>query len=513
MSAAGPRDTVAPSSASSVDELADGGETAGRDGSTPVAATGGEAATGSEAVADDAASAVVVDDDSYANKLLWTVLLAVVAFSASMTIVSASLTVIADDLDATAGTLSWSVTGLFLAMAVATPIMGKLGDTFGHRRIFLIGAAILTIGTALCGLAWSAGAFIAFRIMVGFGISFTMPNGMAMIMAAFSTERRPVAMGWFQMAMTGAPVIGLIAGGPMIEAWGWRTVFAILAPLAAAGWIVAWRVIRPTPRGEPVPIDWLGAGLLGTTVLAFLLALEAFKVDNTTLVAVLATVAAVSLVLFVLVERRVARPLLELRYFGRRNFTGPLIAQPLSQFAYMGGFLIIPLLLGEVYGLGVREIALVLVARPGVFSLASPIGGRLSLRFGQRAMIVGGSIVMVAAMGTFAASAMVSSVALVVAGNALSGLGMGISSPSFSTTIAGAVDPADLGVANGMGTTVMNIGMLTGIQAMFVMLGDGRAPEDFRAVFLFGGIVAAVGIIGGLMVHPKPRRHQVVTAG
>lgn len=441
-------------------------------------------------------------EDGYAKRLLFTVLLAVIAFSTSMTIVSASLTVIAEDLGSTAPTLSWSVTGLFLAMAVCTPIMGKLGDAYGHRQVFLTGAVILTVGTALCGLAPTASLFIAARVVVGFGISFTMPNGMALIMDAFPLERRSVAMGWFQMAMTGAPVIGLIAGGPMIEAWGWRTVFAILTPIALAGLLLAWRLIRPTERGERVPIDWAGAGLLGLAVLTFLIGLEELKSGPGFQFLCLMAAAAVSLTGFVVVERMVERPLLELRYFGRRNFTGPLIAQPLSQFAYMGGFLIIPLLLGDLFGLGVSEIALILVARPGVYSLASPVGGRLAVRFGQRAMILSGSILMVTSMLTFAASVIFTSVVLVIIGNALSGLAMGFASPSFSTTIAGAVDPKDLGVANGMGATVMNIGMLTGIQSMFVLLGDGRASADFQKVFIFGAFVAATGIIGGLIVAP-----------
>lgn len=448
------------------------------------------------------------DDDRYPGRLLATVLLAVVSFSASMTIVSASLSVIADDLGSTAATLSWSVTGMFLAMAVSTPIMGKLGDSWGHRRVFLTGAVILTVGTMLCGLAPTAGAFIGFRILVGFGISCTMPNGMALILDAFPVERRPVAMGWFQMAMTGAPVIGLVIGGPMIEAWGWRTVFALLSPIAATGLFAAWRVIRPAEQRSsdidtPVPIDWLGAALLATGVLSFLVGLEQLRSDDRTWFGPLMVSAAVALVAFVVVERRVEHPLLRLDYFGRRNFTGPLIAQPLAQFAYMGGFLIIPLLLGDVLELGVREIALILVARPGAYSLASPLGGRLATTFSQRTMILWGSVLMVSSMLTFAAAAVASSILLVIIGNLLSGLAMGVASPSYSTTIAEAVDPVDLGVANGMGATVMNIGMLTGIQAMFVALGDGRAPTDFRNVFLIGAAVALVSIAGGLLVRPS----------
>jgi MFS family permease len=100
------------------------------------------------------------------------------------------------------------------------------------------------------------------------------------------------------------------------------------------------------------------------------------------------------------------------------------------------------------------------------------------------------------------------SLPLVILGLVLSGLAMGLASPSYSTLIAGAVDPADMGVANGMGATMMNIGMLTGIQAMFTVLGDGREPDDFARVFAFGGVVAALGLIGGLLITKQPPREQ-----
>ncbi|MCP4087763.1 MAG: MFS transporter, partial [Actinomycetia bacterium] len=117
-------------------------------------------------------------DPVYARRLLITVLLAVISFSSSMTIVSASLPAIADDLNSTESTLAWSVTGLFLVMAVATPVLGRLGDIRGHRQIFLIGAGVLTIATAACGLAPNTGALIGARMFVGLGIAATMPTGM-----------------------------------------------------------------------------------------------------------------------------------------------------------------------------------------------------------------------------------------------------------------------------------------------------------------------------------------------
>ena len=214
------------------------------------------------------------DDDGYPRRLLITVIAGLIVFSSSMTIVSASLPTMADDLDSTESFLSWAVTGLFLVMAVGTPILGRLGDIHGHRKVFLAGSIVLCIGTVLCGLAPTAAAFVGARMIVGLGIAATMPNAMALIMAAYPPERRSEAMGWFQMAMTGAPVLGLVVGGPLIDLFGWRVVFAILAPISFIGFAAAWKVIRPSTPGERVPIDWWGAALLAIATLGFLLFLE-----------------------------------------------------------------------------------------------------------------------------------------------------------------------------------------------------------------------------------------------
>jgi MFS family permease len=95
----------------------------------------------------------------------------------------------ADDLDSTEATLSWAVTGLFLMMAIGTPILGRLGDVRGHRTVFLAGAMTLGFGTVLCGLAPTALAFIGARMVVGLGIAATMPNAMALISYSDSAAR------------------------------------------------------------------------------------------------------------------------------------------------------------------------------------------------------------------------------------------------------------------------------------------------------------------------------------
>jgi EmrB/QacA subfamily drug resistance transporter len=453
-----------------------------------------------------------IGDDRYPRRLLITVIAGLIVFSSSMTIVSASLPTMADDLDSDESFLSWAVTGLFLVMAVGTPILGRLGDIHGHRRVFLAGSMALIVGTVLCGLAPTAAAFVGARMIVGLGIAATMPNAMALIMAAYPPARRSEAMGWFQMAMTGAPVLGLVIGGPLIEAFGWRAVFAVLAPISFLGFAAAWKVIRPSARGEPIPVDWWGAAFLATATLGFLLFLERGSSAgfDDPLALTLIAISACSLAMFVVAEHRAPAPMLRLDYFRRPNFTGPLIAQPLSQFAYMGAFLIAPLLLDDLFGYSVGVIALVLLARPLVYSVSSPVGGYLATTWGERSMIIAGSVLMVLSMLTWVAAAHWISLPMILVGLVLSGLAMGLASPSYATVIASAVDDGDLGIANAMGTTLMNIGMLTGIQTMFVVLGDGRQPDDFALVFAFGAIVTAFGLIGGLMVTSSEREPAVV---
>ncbi|MEQ9164470.1 MAG: MFS transporter, partial [Ilumatobacter fluminis] len=217
----------------------------------------------------------------------------------------------------------------------------------------------------------------------------------------------------------------------------------------------------------------------------------------------LLAIGAVSLVAFVMIEQRVEFPLLRLDYFRRRNFTGPLINHPLSQFAYMGSFLISPIMLDEAFGYSVAAVALILLFRPAAFSITSPAGGKLASRVGERPMLIVGTALMVASMLTWVFAALWVDLWLVILGLVLSGLAMGLSSPSYQTAVANAVEPSDLGIANGMGSTLMNIGMLTGIQVMFTVLGDGREPADFARTFAVGALAAAIGVTGALVMDRR----------
>ena len=448
------------------------------------------------------------------RRLLISAICGAVAFTSAMTIVAAVLSDIAEDLHSTASTLSWAVTGLFLVMAVSTPIMGRIGDAYGRRPVFLLGTATLAVAMTLCIVVPSAPMFIALRALTGFGIACSMPNAIAMVINAHPPERRAQAIGWFQGVIAGAPVLALILGAWMTERFGWRSVFLFLAPIALVGFVLGVRNVHDVgERRTDLTVDWWGAATLGLATLVFLLGLERAKHssfgDGWSLTAFGA--AFLILLAFVRVEKRCDQPLLKLEYFSRRNFTGPLIAQPTAQFAYMGGMVLTPLMLRHVFSMSTTAGSWLLLLRPAFYGICAPLGGRLERKLGVRFLIATGNVGVVVSMLAFATASATHTLGFVALGLILSGTAIGLAVPGYSTAIAGAVDPQDLGIANGMSSTIMNLGTLTGIQTMFVILGERRSSGAFSQVWITGAVVAGLGIVGSLIMRSGNSRRALVT--
>ena len=448
------------------------------------------------------------------KRLLISAICGAIAFTSAMTIVAAVLSDIATDLHSTASTLSWAVTGLFLVMAVSTPIMSRIGDAFGRRPVFLLGTATLAVAMSLCIVVPTAATFIALRALTGFGIACAMPNAIAMVINAHPPQRRAQAVGWFQGVIAGAPVFALILGAWMTEHFGWRSVFLFLAPVAIFGFLLGVRNVHDVgERRTGLTVDWWGAATLGLATLVFLLALERAKhssFGDPWCLALFVT-AALILIVFVYVEKHTTQPLLRLDYFKRRNFTGPLLAQPTAQFAYMGGMVLTPLMLRHEFLLSTSAGSWLLLLRPALYGICAPLGGRLERKFGVRFLVAAGSTGVVASMISFSIAASTHTLGFAVLGLLLSGAAIGLAVPGYSTAIATAVEPQDLGIANGMSSLLMNLGTLTGIQTMFVILGERRSSSAFTEVWIAGAVVAGVGIIGSLIMHSEKARRALST--
>jgi predicted MFS family arabinose efflux permease len=215
------------------------------------------------------------------------------------------------------------------------------------------------------------------------------------------------------------------------------------------------------------------------------------------------------LLTFVWWERRVPAPLIKLEYLRRRNVAAPIATQAFTNFAYMGGFIITPFFLSEVFGYGETRIGLLSIARPLAFSIAAPLGGLVAVRVGERKAGVTGAVAVVLSMFMLARLGGSTSDALVMGSLALSGLGLGVSSPSMAATIANAVDEDDLGIAGAAQQLLTQVGVVAGIQLMQTVQVSAEDTlglvDSYHRAYLLGAGVAALGVVTALFVRSSRR--------
>jgi MFS family permease len=303
---------------------------------------------------------------------------------------------------------------------------------------------------------------------------------MALINSIFPRDRRVQAMGWWSLVMAGGPVLGVVAGGPVVEAFGWRWIFAAQVPMTLAGFALAAAILPETARQPRVAFDWRGALTLGLGVTGLLLALNRAPVLGWSSPWVVGGLVAAPVLIaaFFAVERRAASPLIPIAYLGRRNFSFPILVQFCTNFAYMGSFILTPLLLQDVLDYSTTKTGLLSIARPLSFAVTGPIAGYLAVKIGERASAVGGAALVVAAMIVMSAMA---------------------------ASIANAVDEHDLGVAGAAQQMVAQVGVVAGIQIMQTVqqarADDVGVVASYGDGFLAGAVVAVLGVVAAAFVR------------
>lgn len=443
--------------------------------------------------------------------ITWVVLGGAFCVSFTITILSVSRPAIAKDLDADPSLLVWLISGPTIAMALSSTMWGKLGDLYGHRRSYLIGMAGATAFALASAGAWDGGSLIAFRVLGALLGAASGPASMAMINLVFPPERRSGALGYWSLVVAGGPVIGLVAGGPLVDAFGWRMIFLLQTPLLLAAFVLAWRVLPRTPPRVGVPIDVPGQATLALSLLALLLGIDRGRPLGWThpLVLGLFAVAVVSIVLFVVIERRSANPVVPLHYFSRRTFSLPIAIQFFTNFGYMGGFILAPKLLDEVRGLSAGQISLLLIPRPLIFAISGPLAGRVVPRVGVRAFAILGVACMSVSLGILAIVSHDPGTVFVVAAIAISGLGMGSAQPAIATSVANSVDAEDLGIAGATQQLASQVGSSIGMNLLdsiqVARVGPAGVAGSFGQAYAVGAAISAIGM--GLALGLRGRKH------
>ena len=275
-------------------------------------------------------------DPRYRWFVLGVLMVGVFSSAFPTTLLSASLPKIAADLHTSRSVITWVSTAPAIAFSIGMPFFGKLGDLHGHRRTFIFGFVGVAVSALATALAWNAASLITIRTVGQMSGAATSTAAFGLIAATFQRRERAKAIGMYTSVLAMSPVLAVVAGGPLIEVFGWRLLFILQAVPAICASIIAIPVLPETARRAAERFDLPGAVTLALGVTSMLFAVNRGKPWGWTHPVVLGGFVAgpVLLTLFVTIERRARSPLLPLAYFRRRNFSTPIATNGLVQCAY-----------------------------------------------------------------------------------------------------------------------------------------------------------------------------------
>jgi EmrB/QacA subfamily drug resistance transporter len=421
-----------------------------------------------------------VSQPDRANRVLTIVVacLATAMLMLDISVINTALSSIAHGLDTGLGGLQWVVDAYTIPLAATVLTAGAIADRLGRRRLFLLGVAIFTASSALCGAAGGIGVLVGARAIQGLGASMMFATALALISQVTpEREARVNALAAYGAAIGASFALGPFIGGTLTDVFGWRAIFLVNVPIGVA---VAWITYRwvaegrdPTPRRIDVPGQITLIGGLFLLVLALLRG-NADGWGSTGVIAALVG-AVVLLIAFVVVEQRSREPMLPLRLLGQRRFAGPQVAVFAIASSFFAVFLYLTLYLQTV--LGMSPIQTGLVYLPGTFLVFAVSG--MTAQFGANtspAKIASLGLALVAAgLAGMLIIGVDSSWTALLPGLLVTSLGTGLFNPTGSALALNALPDEQSGLAAGANDTFRQAGVAVGIAALGTLVPANAA--------------------------------------
>jgi len=406
------------------------------------------------------------------------------------TIVNIAIPNIMRDLGTGLSGVEWVMNAYVLAFAVTLVTLGRFGDLYGRRLLFVAGMVVFTGASLACGLAPGIGWLIAFRVAQGLGGAAMMPATLSIVASVFPAERRGAAMGVWGGVSGLATAIGPSLGGLIVDSASWRWIFLINIPIGIAGVALALRIVPESrDRAAVETLDLPGVALVSAGLFCLTFALiegQRLGWGSATIVG-LFVAAAAGLVLFYLRERRVHQPLIDFALFRHVNFLAGNTTGLLLSAGMMGVFFTVPIFLQTALDYSALRAGLVMSPMSVVIIFAAPLAGRLSDRMGSRWIVAAGMFLLAFGIAwmagllpwtdplspsTAAADLMLPFV--------LSGIGIGLSIAPVTSAVMATAPPERVGNASGVLSTTRQVGSLMGIAVLGAVL-QNRIAANVRA--------------------------------
>ena len=371
--------------------------------------------------------------------------------------------------------LKWVIVAYLLTVTVTLLPAGRLADIWGRRRIVVLGMGVLVVTSVLCALAPTVETLIAFRVLQGVGGGLVLANVMAAITDAFPKRERRTAMAVNASILALAQVTGLVLGGLLIGQFGWRSLFLVILTVSLAGLLLSLWILQAKPRGGArSSMDWTGAVLAVVATSAPFLVIEQLSGAGPTPASLLTLLGGVAaLVLFVLVERRLPKPLLTLSLFRSRAFTLGSLAAAFYFVAAVACYFLLPLYAQLVLGRSPVMAGVLVVPLSLVLTATSLTVSSLGERAGARTLSTAGLLCVAAGLAGLARLGPEASNAAIIGPLVLLGMGGGLFNPPNNSATLNPVPPQHLSVANGFLSMARNFGQAIGTALASSLLASG----------------------------------------
>jgi EmrB/QacA subfamily drug resistance transporter len=447
------------------------------------------------------------------SSTLWTFAITTIALfmvSLDNLVVTMALPVIRRDLGASLSDLEWTVNAYTLTFAALLLMGAALGDRFGRKRLFIIGVAIFTAGSACAALSPSSGTLILARALQGVGGAISMPLTLTILSGAVSAEKRPLALGAWGGIGGLAIAVGPVVGGAITQGVSWHWIFWINVPIGIVAIALAYFRL-PESKGPGRSIDLVGVGLASIGLVGIVWGVTHGNGRGWTDGQIVGAIAVglAFLVAFLAWEARAAEPMLPLHLFRRRASVVANGVSFLMSFGMFGSIFLLSQFFQICQGLSPLDAGLRILPWTAAPVVVAPIAGWASGRIGARPILAAGLALQALGLAWIAAvtSPTVSYAALVPA-FVVSGTGMGLFFAPIANVVLSAVPQEDEGKASGANNTIRELGGVFGVAvlaAIFSANGSYATPQTYTNGLIPGVFAgAAVVALGAAMALALP---------
>lgn len=427
---------------------------------------------------------------------------------------SVALPVIRDEFQLPADVTAWVPTAFTLPFMILMPIYGRLSDAVGRRRLILAGIVVCALGTAMVYSAADLTWVMAGRAIQGVGLAGMMPLGLAMISAIFPVTERGRALGTWSSIGPFAGFIAPLLAGFLIDGWGWRVAFLPPLLMCFVAYVVVWRNI-PSGLSHVRPdfwqtFDWLGAGLLASTLIFLLFYLSSGPITGYPPLQDWRLFICMLLLLGLLLwwEQRYPNPFMPLGLFSNLAFTQGTLGAALRMVSMMALFFTLPLYLVDIRGMSSSGVGGMSMIMPGAMALVVRVGGDIADRWGSRSPVTAGFLIQLAVFILFARQDANSPLWILICLLAAHGAGVGLMLAALHRAALGSISDEMMGTAAGFYSMVRFVGTAIGVAIAGVILqislDSGLAPiRAYQNVFLSFTIFSVLGILLMLRTRTK----------